>query len=89
MLATQNMEDLMKNDSAKTVVVNSDTVIFLKQNKVTIGAVSENFSLSKTALNDLMRFNIGQALVTYGDHVVPVNILPDEEQLKLFRPKLS
>jgi hypothetical protein len=36
-----------------------------------------------------MRFKIGQALITYGDHVVPVNILPDEAQLKLFRPKLS
>jgi len=89
MLATQNMEDLVKNDSAKTVVVNSDTVIFLKQNKITIPAVSANFNLSKNALTDLMRFGIGQALITYGDHVVPVNILPDEAQLKLFRPKLS
>jgi len=89
MLATQNMEDLIKNDSAKTVVVNSDTVIFLKQNKVTISAVSENFSLSKSALADLMKFNVGQSLVTYGDHAVPVNIMPDEEQLRLFRPKLS
>ena len=89
MLATQNMDDLIKNDSAKTVVVNSDTVIFLKQNKVTIGAVSENFNLSKNALADLMKFRIGQALVTYGEHAVPVNIMPDEGQLKLFRPKLQ
>jgi|APSaa5957512535_1039671.scaffolds.fasta_scaffold03954_2 hypothetical protein len=89
MLATQNMDDLIKNDSAKTVVVNSDTVIFLKQNKVTIGAVNENFNLSKSALADLMKFRIGQALVTYGDHAVPVNIMPDEHQLKLFRPKLK
>ena len=87
MLATQNMDDLIKNDSAKTVVVNSDTVIFLKQNKVTIGAISDNFNLSKHALADLMKFGIGQALVTYGEHVVPVNIIPDEAQLKLFRPK--
>lgn len=87
MLATQNMEDLMKNDSAKTVVVNSDTVMFLKQNKITINTIHENFNLSKQALSDLMKFGIGQALVTYGEHVVPVNIMPDEQQLKLFRPK--
>ena len=87
MLATQNMEDLIKNDSAKTVVVNSDTVMFLKQNKVTIGAVADNFNLSRQALDDLMRFNIGQALVTYGEHVVPINVMPDAEQLKLFRPR--
>jgi hypothetical protein len=89
MLATQNMEDLVKNDSAKTVVVNSDTVIFLKQNKVTIGVIHDNFNLSQQALSDLMKFGIGQALVTYGEHVVPVNILPDEEQLRLFRPKMT
>ncbi len=87
MLASQNIEDMTDNPSARNVLVNSDTVMFLRQSEATLKSLVENFTLSSNAATDLMNLKRGQAIIKYGSHMVPVNIMPDEEQLKLFRPK--
>jgi len=87
MMATQNIEDMTGNVAAKNVLVNSDTVIFLRQSEATVSALKEHFVLSDFAVSFLMKLAIGQALIKYGNHMVPVNILPDKEQLELFRPR--
>lgn len=87
MMATQNIEDMTGNIAARNVLVNSDTVMFLRQSEVTISALKEHFVLSEQAISFLMRLKRGQVLIKYGNHMVPINILPDAAQLELFRPK--
>lgn len=87
MMATQNIEDMTGNVSARNVLVNSDTVMFLRQSEATISALKEHFVLSEKTLSFMMRLQRGQALMKYGNHMVPINILPDEAQLELFRPR--
>ena len=87
MMATQNIEDMTDNVSARNVLVNSDTVMFLRQSEATAKSLREHFVLSDNAVSYMMRLNRGQALIKYGNSMVPVNILPDDEQLKLFRPR--
>ena len=87
MMATQNIEDMTGNIAARNVLVNSDTVMFLRQSEATVSALREHFVLSEKAVSFLMRLGRGQALMKYGNHMVPINILPDKEQLELFRPR--
>ncbi len=87
MLASQNIEDMTDNPSARNVLVNSDTVMFLRQSEATLKALVENFTLSSTAATDLMNLKRGQAIIKYGSHMVPVDILPDKEQLEMFRAR--
>ncbi len=87
MMATQNIEDMTGNIAARNVLVNSDTVMFLRQSEATVSALRDHFVLSEKAMSLLMRLERGQALMKYGNHMVPINILPDTEQLELFRPR--
>ncbi len=87
MMATQNIEDMTGNIAARNVLVNSDTVMFLRQSEATVSALKEHFVLSEKAISFLMRLEVGQALMKYGNHMVPINILPDADQFELFRPR--
>ncbi len=87
LMATQNIEDMTANEAARNVLVNSDTVMFLRQSEATSRALNEHFVLSGEMSNWLMRMRRGQALVRFGNSVVPVDVLPDQEQLELFRPR--
>ena len=87
MMATQNIEDMTDNISARNVLVNSDTVMFLRQSEATIQSLKEHFVLSDRAVSFLMQLERGQALIKYGNNMVPARILPDKTQLELFRPR--
>ncbi len=87
MMATQNIEDMTDNISARNVLVNSDTVMFLRQSEATISSLKEHFVLSDRAVSFLLQLERGQALIKYGNNMVPARILPDKAQLELFRPR--
>jgi len=67
MMATQNIEDMTGNDAARNVLVNSDTVMFLRQSEVTAKSLLEHFVLSDEEIQLLLSLNKGQALIKYGN----------------------
>ncbi len=87
MMASQNIEDMTENPAARNVLVNSDTVMFLRQSETTLKSLVTHFVLSSEAATTLMRLKVGQAMIKFGNSMVPANVMPDEEQLKLFKPK--
>ena len=88
MLITQNIEDMTNNEAAKNVLVNSDTVIFLRQSSATIDALRRHFpQLSEFTLSTMLKLQVGQALIKYGNDIVPTKIIADKQQIEMYTPK--
>ena len=87
MMATQNIEDMTNNDAARTVLVNSDTVMFLRQSESTVEALRTHFELSDLAVQYLLKLEKGQSLIKYGNDIVPTKIFVHDELLELFKAR--
>lgn len=76
---TQNVSDLLENDTARTMISNCESIIMLNQAPLDRAQLAELLNLSPTQLGFVTNSNPGEGLIYDGSVVVPfINKLPKE-----------
>ena len=83
-LATQNIEDVLKHAHALTLFNNSDTKIFLQHKANEQGALVDVLHLSEFEARILVRAKKGEAMVHASENVVRCQFIADEKEMELF-----
>ncbi len=83
-LATQNIEDILKHPHALTLFNNSDTKIFLQHKSSEKNALTSILHLSEYEADILIRAKKGEAMVHASENVVRCQFIADDRELELF-----
>ncbi|SCP97759.1 VirB4-like conjugal transfer ATPase, CD1110 family [Anaerobium acetethylicum] len=68
---TQNIDDLYQNDTAKTMLANSEFVALLKQSNMDSMELAEIMGVSKAQLQFVSNAQSGMGLIKHGNVVIP------------------
>ncbi len=68
---TQDIDDLLKNEQAITMLNNSQFIVMLGQSNLNAKRISEVFSLSDSQSSHLVNAEKGSGLIFYGGAVIP------------------
>lgn len=83
-LATQNIEDILKHPHALTLFNNCDTKIFLQHKSSEKNALVNTLHLSEYEANCLIRAKQGEGMLHASENVVSCKFIADERELELF-----
>ena len=83
-LATQNIEDVLKHAHALTLFNNSDTKIFLQHKANEMNALTDVLHLSEFEAHILIRAKKGEAMIHASENVVRCQFVADDKELELF-----
>lgn len=88
---TQNVEDLLRNETARTMISNCDFVMMLSQPAVDRAMLADLLKISPTQIEYITNAPPGHGLIYDGSHIVPfVNRLPKEsKQYQVMTTKLA
>ena len=79
---TQNVEDMLKNESARTVINNSNFLILLGQSPLNRRQLSDLLSISEEEQKYIDRDKPGMGLLRIGDDVIPfIDDFPKDTKL--------
>lgn len=79
---TQNVEDLLKSDTARTMLSNSEFVVMLNQSSSDCDELARLFNISTTQRKYITNAAAGTGLLRVGKSIVPFsNIIPKESKL--------
>lgn len=83
-LATQNIEDILKHPHALTFFNNCDTKIFLQHKSSEKNTLVNTLHLSEYEANCLIRAKQGEGMIHASENVVSCRFLADDRELELF-----
>jgi len=88
---TQNVEELLRNDNARTMLANSELIIMLNQSATDRAELGELLYISEMEMRHITNAQIGEGLIKIRSSIVPfVNKFPkDTELYKLMTTKLE
>lgn len=88
---TQNVEDLLRSELARTMLANSELIIMLNQASTDREELAKLLSISDTQLSFITNVEAGHGLIKIGNSLIPfVNKFPkDTELYKLMTTKLN
>lgn len=83
-LATQNIEDILKHPHALTLFNNSDTKILLQHKSTEKNSLVENLHVSDIEAEILIRANKGEAMIHASENIIRCQFIADEKELEMF-----
>ena len=83
-LATQNIDDIIKHEHALTLFNNSDTKIFLQHKSTEKNALQQQLHISDIEAEILIRASKGEAMVHASENTVRVQFIADDKELEMF-----
>ncbi len=88
---TQNVEDLLRNDLARTMLANSELIIMLNQASTDREELAKLLNISEQQLSFITNVDAGHGLLKIGNSLIPfINKFPkDTELYKLMTTKLN
>lgn len=88
---TQNVEDLLRNDLARTMLANSELIIMLNQASTDREELAKLLNISDAQLSFITNVEAGHGLIKIGNSLIPfVNKFPKNTELyKLMTTKLN
>lgn len=88
---TQNVSDLLENQTARTMISNSDYIMMLNQAQLDRAPLCELLNISQTQASYISNANPGEGLIYNGEVIVPfVNKVPkNTKQYQAMTTKLS
>ncbi len=88
---TQNVEDLLRSDLARTMLANSELIIMLNQASTDRAELAKLLNISDQQLSFITNVEAGHGLLKIGNSLIPfVNKFPkDTELYKLMTTKLN
>ena len=88
---TQNIEDLLTNDDARTILLNSQFVMMLNQSQIDRAALKNIYNISDTLVDYITDKPAGTGLLYTGRTIVPFNasIPRDSKLYKIFSTKVE
>ncbi len=88
---TQNVEDLLRSELARTMLANSELIIMLNQASTDRDELAKLLNISDTQLSFITNVEAGHGLIKIGSSLIPfVNKFPkDTELYKLMTTKLN
>ena len=88
---TQNVEDLLRSELARTMLANSELIIMLNQASTDREELAKLLNISDTQLSFITNVEAGHGLIKIGSSLIPfVNKFPKDTQLyKLMTTKLN
>ena len=88
---TQNVEDLLRSDLARTMLANSELIIMLNQASTDRVELAKLLNISDQQLSFITNVEAGHGLLKIGNSLIPfVNKFPkDTELYKLMTTKLN
>lgn len=88
---TQNVEDLLRNDLARTMLANSELIIMLNQASTDREELAKLLNISEQQLSFITNVEAGHGLLKIGNSLIPfVNKFPkDTELYRLMSTKLN
>lgn len=76
---TQNVEDLLKSDTARTMLSNSEFVVMLNQAASDLGELKRLFKLSDTQAASITNAAPGTGILKVGKTILPFENILDED----------
>jgi type IV secretory pathway VirB4 component len=64
---TQDIEDFISSEEGRSIIANTSLKVLMKQEKVNLDNISKTFILSNEEKDSLLKFNIGESLLFFGD----------------------
>ena len=88
---TQNVEDLLRNDLARTMLANSELIIMLNQASTDREELAKLLNISDAQLSFITNVEAGHGLIKIGNSLIPfINKFPKNTELyKLMTTKLN
>lgn len=88
---TQNVEDLLRSDLARTMLANSELIIMLNQASTDRVELAKLLNISDQQLSFITNVEAGHGLLKVGNSLIPfINKFPkDTELYKLMTTKLN
>lgn len=88
---TQNVEDLLRSDLARTMLANSELIIMLNQASTDRKELADLLNISDQQLSFITNVEAGHGLLKIGNSLIPfVNKFPkDTELYKLMTTKIN
>lgn len=81
-IASQDVQRILDSQKARAVIQNAHTVLFLKQNRIDLKLIEENFDLSKGELNTLFQNpDKGEGIMRMGRSSVWIQTDPSKDEL--------
>lgn len=68
---TQNVEDLLVNDTARTMISNCEFIMMLNQAPLDRGELAHMLNISETQLSYITNANAGEGLIYTGSSIIP------------------
>lgn len=79
---TQNVEDLLKSDIARTMISNCDFIMMYNQAPLDRAQLAQLLNISNTQLSYITNSNFGEGLIYDGSHIVPfINRIPSNTKM--------
>ncbi len=87
---TQNVEDLLKSDTARSMLSNTDFILMLSQSASDRAQLSKLLNISDNLMTFVTNSEIGQGLICCGGSVIPfIDKFPHNELYDLMTTKLE
>jgi type IV secretory pathway VirB4 component len=81
---TQEPEDVLSNEHGKSMIENSDTIMFLGLKANSAASLQHQLHLSDEETRNIESLMLGHAMLRAGKHRIKLAIKPTEKQLELF-----
>ena len=82
---TQDIEDFISSEEGRAIIANTSLKVLLKQEKVNISNLKNTFMLSDEERDSLLKFNIGESLIFFGQNRIYSKIFAFDFEKAIFK----